>query len=43
MTGERESIEEIWGREVCTLNELIQYATRFPYRRPKKFWIDYSE
>lgn len=39
MAGERESIEEIWSREVCVLDELIRLAYRFPHRRPKKYWI----
>lgn len=40
MDGERESIEEIWSREVCLLDELIRLAYRFPHRRAKKYWIN---
>jgi hypothetical protein len=42
MPGEKESIEEMWNRESCTLDELIQLATRYPNRRAKRYWINDS-
>lgn len=40
---EPESVEKIWNTEPHTLDELITFAQRFPYRRAARYWIDYPD